>query len=155
MRSFCSAAFITVGLGCMIGSATAMAQPITGCFVRVYDSNHLAKNPRQTIRRIQFQVLAEYDPVAYGIRVSLKNDRRPWDAGGGCEPEGSSLRCGLDDDSGRVRITPTKDGVRLDVIDHMSFIADKPDGDLARKTFSDAAHRTFIMARAKDSDCKQ
>ena len=155
MRSLCGAAFIAASFCCILVPASAVAQPITGCFVRTYDSNHLAKNPRQIIRRIQFQVLSEYDPVAYGIRVSLKNDRRPWDAGGGCEPEGSSLRCGLDDDSGRVRITPTKDGVRLDVIDHMSFIADKPDGDLDRKTFSDAAHRTFIMTQAKDSDCKQ
>ncbi|MCC3244051.1 hypothetical protein LG047_01740 [Methylocystis sp. WRRC1] len=136
-------------------AARAEAAQLQGCYVRVYDADHLAKNPRQIIRRIQFERMeGDYDPPQYGVRVHLKSDKRPWDAGGPCKPEGASLRCDLDGDSGHVRATPDGDKLRLEVIDYIGFEADAKNGDLDRKSFSDAAHKTFILSHEKPKACK-
>jgi hypothetical protein len=135
-------------------SAPAVAKE-NDCYVRVYDAEHLAKNPQQIVRRIQLERMADAGvPVYFSIRIHLKNDKRPWDAGGPCKAEGTAFRCELDGDSGHVRLSPDGEDMRLDVIDYMGFEADAKNGDLDRKSFSDPAHKTFIAPKAKPADCK-
>jgi hypothetical protein len=132
----------------------AFAEPISGCYIRAYSADHMAKNPKQRIQRIVLERLEDLDPVTIGIVAGIKGDKRRWDAGGSCKTEGDALDCGLDGDRGRVKITPVPEGARLEVVTYIGFEADKPDGDLDHKSFSDAAHKVFVLPRAKVKDCK-
>jgi len=133
--------------------APCRAEGIDGCWVRVYEPAHLAQNPRQIIRRIQFQ---RVDPAGpdYGIRALLKNDRRSWDAGGPCKAEGAGFRCDLDGDNGHVRVTRGGETLRLEVVDYIGFEADGKNGDLDHKSFGDEAHKVFLLFHSRDEDCK-
>jgi hypothetical protein len=139
--------------GALAAPFAARAEPLKGCYIRIYDADHLAKNPRQIIRRIQFERVEGAGPASYGVQAYLKNDKRIWDAGGSCKPEGAALLCELDGDSGHIRATPDGEKLSLDVIDEIGFEADKKNGDLDRKTFRDEAHKSFILSRANAAEC--
>ena len=91
-------------------SGAAAVQAQQSCFARNYSSEHLAKNPGQTVRRMQivFEGLAEGPGTlgtSAGVAVWFRDDARRWTEGFYCPPEaeGGAL-CAIDCDGGAIRM---------------------------------------------------
>jgi len=112
-----AAEFDTRIFGRPIGNKTAYA-----CFVRRYDSDHLARHPLQKVSGMKLLVMAEYPPEehtsALSFRLGLKYRTRKgdFDSSGYCghtvaEDAGNDLRlgCGVDCDGGGIGVALSKD----------------------------------------------
>jgi len=89
-----------------------LIEPAAGksaCFIRVYGADHLRRNPRQKTRSMT--VWLKYQPagpgvpgvaLGLGLEISLRGDRLPFFAQGGCEWDPHANR-----DTGGKRLLPT------------------------------------------------
>lgn len=91
------------------------------CFVRVYDAEHLARHPKQKVRRMKLLVTAEgatkesADSFSFRLGLNYRNKRSTFDSSGGCNPvaeegtKNSQLSCYVDCDGGGIGITLAND----------------------------------------------
>jgi hypothetical protein len=139
------------------------------CFVRVYDSDHLARHPLQKVSAMKLLVAAERVPedkmLNYSFRLGVKFRNRPgdFDSSGDCGhgriPENASdksqLGCGVDCDGGGITVELTSEAkstlVRLDSI--RIWRNNKPE-DEGLNLEGGADDRVFRLDRARLEDCR-
>jgi hypothetical protein len=138
------------------------------CFVRRYDSAHLARHPLQKVSAMRLLVTAEKaedDPhLGYSVRLGVKFVKRPgdFDSSGSCGSpgieEGSNkivFSCGVDCDGGGISVELTKENastlVRLESI--RIWRNNKPDDEGLDLT-GGADDKIFRLDRAKLEMCQ-
>src|SRR5262249_35605416 len=153
----------------MFAADIARQKKSYACFVRVYDSDHLARHPLQKVSAMKLLVTGEHMPedkaLNYSFRLGVKFRRRPgdFDSSGDCGhgrlPENASdkaqLGCGVDCDGGGITVELTPDAkstlVRLDSI--RIWRNNKPE-DEGLNLEGGADDRVFRLDRARLEDCK-
>jgi hypothetical protein len=139
------------------------------CFVRRYDSAHLARHPLQKVAAMKLLVDADKDEetksLNYSFRLGVKFTKRPgdFDSSGSCsKPQGTvvgdskiKFSCGVDCDGGGISVELNKDNkftlVRLDSIRIWRNNQPEEDGlDLS----GGADDRIFRLDRVKLDQCK-
>lgn len=139
------------------------------CFVRQYDSAHLAKHPLQKVSAMKLLVTAEVMPEdaqfshSFRLGVKFRNRSGNFDSSGGCRhtevsenPNGKeTLACAVDCDGGGIRVELVPDNkatlLRLDAI--RIWNNNKPDDEGLDLT-GGADDRVFRLDRAPLELCK-
>jgi hypothetical protein len=139
------------------------------CFVRVYDSAHLAKHPLQKVKAMKLLVTGEkgddFPVLAYSFRLGLsfRNRKGNFDSSGSCGSAGitespahkTMLGCGVDCDGGGISVEMTPDNkatlVRLERI--RIWQNSKPD-DEGLDLSGGADDKIFRLDRANIDLCK-
>jgi hypothetical protein len=98
------------------------AQRSDPCLARTYDSEHLARNPRQRVTR--FHLIRERVPVPdqnnaerFTVRIGfrLRNDSDSYSVNGICTTHGEVAECMGEGDAGEFRLELRGDAVRVQV----------------------------------------
>lgn len=149
--------------------AGALAPKTTyACFVRAYDSEHLAKHPKQKVSAMKLLVTAEHPPddkvTNYSFRLGVKYRHRPgdFDSSGSCshviaENTGGEIRlgCGVDCDGGGLDVAVSRDDksavIRLESI--RIWLHNKPDEDAEHSLVAGADDKVFRLDRADVREC--
>jgi hypothetical protein len=139
------------------------------CFVRRYDTSHLAQHPRQKVSAMKLLVTAENPPeektTNYSFRIGVQYRHRPgkFDSSGYCnhvvaEDKGNEIRyCGVDCDGGGIDVAMKDDKsaiIRLERI--VVWDRNKPDDEEARDALlADADDKIFQVRRADLRECAE
>ena len=140
------------------------------CFVRRYDTGHLAQHPRQRVSAIKLLVSAEIPPdqetTNYSFRLGFKYRHRPgdFDSSGDCghvvaEDTGNEIRlgCGVDCDGGGIDVALSKDDrsaiIRLERI--TVWQRHKPDDEGTDALNAGADDKMFRLDRADAGECAE
>jgi hypothetical protein len=142
------------------------------CFVRRYDSDHLARHPKQKVSAMKLLVTAEIpqdeenkDNVThYSFRLGLKYRHRSgdFDSSGSCnhfvpEDKGDEIRlgCSVDCDGGGINVAMSKDdkSAILRVERVRIWQNSKPDEELSDALVGGADDKVFRLDRAEIRDC--
>ena len=150
------------------------AGPVTktktyACFVRLYDSDHLARHPLQKVSAMKLLVTAETVPESDGpsysfrLGVRYRNKSGAFDSSGDCRHSDISadtdnearLGCGVDCDGGGISIGLTKDYkatlIRLERI--RIWRNNKPDEEASDSLVAGADDKIFRLDRAGLDEC--
>lgn len=150
--------------------AGAPGKKAYACFVRIYDSGHLARHPKQKIGTMKLLVTAEIPSdqqiTNYSFRLGVRYRHRPgdFDSSGDCghvvaEDTGKEIRlgCGVDCDGGGLDVALSKDNksaiIRLDRI--TVWQRNKPDDDAADALLAGADDKIFRLDRAEPRECAE
>lgn len=149
--------------------AGALAPKTTyACFVRAYDTDHLAKHPKQKVAAMKLLVTAEHPPddkvTNYSFRLGVKYRHRAgdFDFSGSCshviaENTGGEIRlgCGVDCDGGGLDVAVSKDDrsavIRLESI--RIWLHNKPDDEAEHSLTAGADDKVFRLDRADNGEC--
>src|ERR1700754_3205140 len=150
--------------------AGALAPPKTtyACFVRAYDSEHLAKHPKQKVAAMKLLVTAEHPAdekvTNYSFRLGVKYRHRPgnFDSSGSCnhfipEDAGDEIRlgCGVDCEGGGLNVAVAKDDksaiIRLERI--RIWQNNKPDDEAEHSLVAGADDKIFRLDPACNREC--
>lgn len=146
---------------CMVFPASmvfAQAAPAFGCYERVYDARHLAEHKGQSVRRIIGTLVKSEGEETPGTAATLhldvwfKGDQRKYDAGGGCAPQSSGLRCGMDGDAGSLNLSAAAKGMRLEIPSSISVETEGEDEAVYKKV-TGPEHRVFLMQPVPAARC--
>lgn len=88
------------------------------CYLRAYDSAHLASHPDQLVKEIALGPEPgsfEADVLVLRVTVRLRGDAELRQADAYCENTGGTLSCGLEGDAGWFQLSPTAKGARMEV----------------------------------------
>ena len=145
------------------------------CYGRTYSKSHLAKHPRQRIRKIwigNFPVADQHPPEAYSpvntkqtgvifmrVKVWFRDNRHSFSQTGLCQRDGKALSCPIECDGGHFSIHAR--GKKL-LLKTEGFMVVKDDGcggegegiDYRRvggKKYDDGA---FLLSRLPEKKCK-
>jgi hypothetical protein len=121
VKSILTAALAVVISGLPVQAASIL-DPMLGspgdCYYRFYDEAHLRSHPRQMVESIFLTYDTDYqDPnaeltLSFGI---ASRDGKFFDGVGICDGN----VCGVEGDGGAFKLTPYRDGLRLDVVQRM------------------------------------
>jgi hypothetical protein len=145
-------------------------QKAYACFVRRYDSGHLAQHPKQKVSAMKLLVTAEIPEDArqldYSFRLGVKYRNRPgdFDSSGYCkhvvaEDSGHEIRfgCSVDCEGGGINVALSKDDksviVRLGRI--VVWGRNKPDDEASDSLVSGADDKIFRVDRADQRECAE
>jgi hypothetical protein len=151
------------------------AGPVTknksyACFVRRYDSEHLARHPLQKVSAMKLLVtaetVAESDGPSYSFRLGVRyrNKSGTFDSSGDCGQSEISadtnnearFGCGVDCDGGGLSIGLTKDYkatlIRLERI--RIWRDNKPDDEASDSLVAGADDKIFRLDRASLEECR-
>ena len=145
-----------------------LAPTITyACFVRAYDSEHLAKHPKQKVSGMKLLVTVEHPPddkVNYSFRLGVKYRHRAgnFDSSGSCnhfipEDAGDEIRlgCGVDCDGGGLSVAVAKDDksaiIRLERV--RIWQNNKPDDEAEHELVAGADDKIFRLDRTDNKEC--
>jgi hypothetical protein len=102
-----------------ISGASASADP---CFARAYDPAHMRQRPRQLVtrfllRRQRVEVEAENSARRFTIVVTfaLRNSNDTFSTNAICTPRGDRAACVGEGDTGAFEVSPSGQGLRVDV----------------------------------------
>ena len=138
------------------------------CFVRKYDSDHLARHPKQKVAAMKLLMTAEYQDetkeLQYSFRLGFRYRHRSgdFDSSGSCghalfEENGREIRfgCGVDCEGGGIGVALSKDDksavVRLERV--RVWQNNKPDDDAEQSLVAGADDRIFRLDRVDNADC--
>jgi hypothetical protein len=128
------------------------------CFLRAYDGDHLARNPRQrvvhmTLRRVRSAPPEENSEARYTVAVTfqIRGNRDRFEVNGICTPRGEAADCQGEGDAGGFRLSaqPQGGGLRLDVVERLQ--AEGARGFSPDLMLSD--DRAFLLARVSSTLC--
>ncbi len=140
------------------------------CFVRHYDSEHMAHHPKQKVTTMKLLMTAEVPldekVLNYSFRLGVKYRNRSgnFDSSGGCghavfEDAGNEVRfgCGVDCDGGGIGVALSKDAksaiVRLERV--KIWQRNKPDDDAGDDLVAGADDRIFRVDRIDTRECAE
>ena len=139
------------------------------CFVRRYDAAHLARHPKQRVKRMILLVEAELIPedkklnYSFAIRFNLRDRKSTFDSGGDCghvapaenNADRLHLGCSVDCDGGGLEAELVANDKQLRVSIDRIAIQDnsKPDED-ERDGFGGGDDRVFLLDRTDLDACK-
>jgi hypothetical protein len=140
------------------------------CFVRKYDSDHLANHPKQKVAAMKLLMTAEIPSdektLNYSFRLGFKYRQRigDFDSSGGCghavfEDAGNEIRfgCAVDCDGGGIGVALSKDDksvvVRLERV--RIWLRDKPDEETGDDLVAGADDKMFRLDRAELRQCAE
>jgi hypothetical protein len=136
------------------------------CFMRRYDSSHLAQHPSQKVSAIKLLVTVEYPPedktYGYSFRLGVKyRDRKvDYDSAGDCghvmsEETGNEMRlgCGIDCDGGGLGVTLAKDDRSATVELERIRIWQHKDQGMSESLVAGEDDKAFRLDRASLRDC--
>lgn len=138
------------------------------CFVRRYDAEHLARNPKQKVAAMKLLISAEYDKedkqLHNSFRLGFRYRHRSgdFDSSGSCShtvftKNGNDVRlgCGVDCEGGGIDVALSKDDksaiVRLARI--RVWQNNKPDDDAEESLVSGADDSIFRLDRTDNGEC--
>jgi hypothetical protein len=151
----------------VFGTASG-ADKAYACFVRRYDSDHLARHPLQKVSAMKLLVTAEKEPEnagdAYSFRLGFKyrNRKGDYDSSGSCrhvvaEDEGHQLRfgCGVDCDGGGIDVALANDdkSTLVSVERVRIWQHNKPDEEASGDLEGGADDRIFRLDRTDLREC--
>ena len=117
-RMICAAIFMSVAAAPVAAQSPMdrMFPDRSGCYLRQYSPDHLAKHPEQRVTRIALTAEADVADPMLGLWVDVTLRGVP----GGeylalayCENIDDTLYCSMEGDAGAFTITPRKDGAIL------------------------------------------
>jgi hypothetical protein len=136
------------------------------CFVRRYDSAHLAQHPLQKVSAMKLLVTVEYPPedktYRYSFRLGVKYRGRKvdYDSAGDCghvmsEETGNEMRlgCGIDCDGGGLGVTLAKDDKSATVELERIRIWRHKDQAMSESLEAGEDDKAFRLDRASLRDC--
>lgn len=140
------------------------------CFIRKYDSDHLAHHPKQKVAAMKLLMTAEMpadeNTLNYTFRLGFKYRHRSgnFDSSGGCghavfEDAGNEVRfgCGVDCDGGGIGVALARDDksavVRLARV--RSWLRDKPDDEAGDDLVAGDDDGIFRLDRADLRQCAE
>jgi hypothetical protein len=138
------------------------------CFVRRYDSGHLARHPKQKVAAMKLLVSAEFDTedkqLHNSFRLGFRYRQRAGDfaSGGSCHhvvfaKDGNEIRlgCGVDCEGGSIGVALAKDDksaiVRLARV--RVWRNDKPDDEAELSLVAGSDDGIFRLERTDSSEC--
>lgn len=141
------------------------------CFARRYDAAHLARHPKQTVKRMILLVSAESVPedkklnYSFGLRFGFRDRKGTFDSAGDCGHVGPAenaadrlqLGCGVDCDGGGLSAELVNNDKQLRVsIDSIAIWNSKSEGDIDdRDGFNGGADdRVFLLERTGLDACR-
>ncbi|MGI8526433.1 MAG: hypothetical protein ACR2K5_09705 [Pseudolabrys sp.] len=138
------------------------------CFVRRYDSAHLARHPLQKVSAMRLLVAAEKSEngpnLSYSFRLGVKFSKRPgdFDSSGYCGTPGIEARadkvvlsCGVDCDGGGISAEFNKENkFALMRLDRISIWRNNKPDDEGLDLSGGADDKVFRLDRAKLDMCK-
>lgn len=139
------------------------------CFVRRYDTAHLARHPEQKVRAMKLLVTAEVDSeskslgYSFSLDVSLRHRAGHFRSGGTCGHPLSSqisadklqLGCGVDCDGGGLSVELTGgDRAVLVRIEEISIWSENGDRETGQRLAGGSDDRMFRLDRASLADCR-
>ena len=150
--------------------AGPLGQKTYACFVRRYDSGHLARHPQQKVSAMKLLVTAEDAPedktTNYSFRLGFNYRHRSgnFDSSGYCnhvvaEDAGKEIRlgCGVDCEGGGIDVAMSKDDksalIRLERI--RIWERNKADDDASDDLVAGADDKIFRVDRAHLSECAE
>jgi hypothetical protein len=109
------------------GDLAKLVAPIHGrkaCYARIYDSEHLKKNPRQQTKSLMLQIQYHYPEkreqhqqpyYLYRLKAQVKGQKAALQASGDCAPDGAKIRCSVECDGGEffLELEKATGGLRL------------------------------------------
>jgi hypothetical protein len=140
------------------------------CFVRQYDSEHLARHPLQKVSAMKLLLTAETLPESDGpdysfrLGVRYRNKAGVFDSSGGCGLSETTatgdndvrLSCNVDCDGGEIGVGLAKDSkatlIRLERI--RIWRDNKPDDDASDELVAGADDKIFRLDRADLEECR-
>jgi hypothetical protein len=132
-----------------------------GCYKRLYDDAHFAKNPKQRVKVITFDFEPQKDansrlsmgPIQFGVSVIF---RAKADGEGGapsvCKDEGGKIACYAEADAGTFEVTREgSDGIRLRMTRGLGFENDTKKGFVSMEDGPD--DKMFVLRKAPFKAC--
>lgn len=163
--------FVSLFAGLLVGelavAETALNQHFgdgDSCYAREYTTEHLVKNPEQTVSFIKFGsfpswfdargIIRSEDSVPFSIEVNFKNDRRNYVNGGECRTQGDDLKCQIDCDGGGF-ILKHKDAasILLYTRPDQGFAVAGCDGNDYRSVTDKTDDKIFLLHRMPAEQC--
>lgn len=140
--------------------SSSAAAPYEGCFVRTYDAAHLAAHKRQTVAAIKLRLTPRKmeDPltVAAEMRLDVRGRDGAFYAVGACREQPQNASCGLDQDAGKISLTPGANGLLMSIVqDVRADAASGEESDFVTVRLSNPEDRTFALAAASAESCKE
>ena len=127
------------------------------CYMRVYDGQHLARNPSQKVSRIMFALdpdnLGGQKPKFGGVlRLNVKGATELFTGSSYCTNERGQLVCRIEGDGGTFKIKPgSNDGLMIDVVgDGLRFEGNSGFAEVGGNTSDD---NRFILSRVETELC--
>lgn len=130
--------------------------PGGACYLATYDEPHLAAHPQQTI--VTFLITDVGEDVRaldtetqkhLGFAFQIKDDSDIYTGLGACTPSQSAAACLIEGDGGEFTITPTTNGLRVDIARMEIEGPERVTPDLAHS----AENRTLQLTRSSGTDC--
>ncbi|WP_439575733.1 hypothetical protein [Phreatobacter sp.] len=126
------------------------------CFARVYDADHLARNPRQrveriSLRRTRVEVPAENNARTFSVQLAfqLRGGDDSYNVVGICRTSGQRAECGGEGDAGAFRLSFSGEALRLEVVGRLEVEGERgASPDLARSD-----DRVFLLRPAAPAAC--
>jgi hypothetical protein len=132
-----------------------------GCYKRVYDDAHFARNPKQRVKVIAFDFEPQKDansristgPIQFGVSVIFRSKA---DGEGGapssCKDEGGKIACYAEGDAGTFEITREgSDGIMLRMTRGLGFENDTKKGFVSMEDGPD--DKVFVLRKAPLKAC--
>jgi hypothetical protein len=149
--------------------AGPLSQKTYACFVRRYDTSHLAQHPKQKVSAMKLLVTAEDAPedktVNYSFRLGFKYRHRPgnFDSSGFCshivaENSGGEIRlgCGVDCEGGGIEVAMKDDKSALIRLERIRiWERNKPDDDASNDLVAGADDKIFRVDRTDLHECSE
>jgi hypothetical protein len=142
-------------------NSPANAADMNGCWVRDYDSTHLAQHRTQRIKRVTLRLspMRDSEPWTTSAEVASQIRTGPgwWVAGGDCTTSGAGLSCTIDDDGGRFDVRLDGQQLRMEVVDDLRLVRSQDavgDGPEVHLRSNDPENRIYLLNRSKLSQCR-
>jgi hypothetical protein len=141
------------------------------CFARRYDAAHLARHPKQTVKRMILLVKSELLPedkilnYSFGLRFAFRDRKGTFDSAGDCGHVGPAenaadrlqLGCGVDCDGGGLTAELVNNDKQLRVsIDSIAIWNSKSKGDIDDRDGLNAGadDHVFLLERTGLDECR-
>jgi hypothetical protein len=154
----------------VFGGTVDPAKKTYSCFIRSYDSEHLAEHPQQKVSAMKLLLTAEQDTeeheMNYSFRLGVKyrNKSGNYDSSGDCghgkftdeKTNEAMLGCGVDCDGGGIGVHLAKDDKSVIVkLERIRIWKDKNyDEDAAQDLVAGADDKAFRLDRTTLKDCE-
>jgi len=142
--------------GLVASADTLFAAP--SCYMRLYDGQHLARNPKQSVNRIMLAIDADNlgqapaSRFSSALRVNVKGVRETFTGNALCASERAQLLCGVEGDGGTFRIKPgSNDSLMIEVVgDGLRFEGNSGFAAVGGRVSDD---NRFILSRVEFERC--
>lgn len=139
-------------------AASAHAEPLLGCFARVYDRQHLAQHPDQLITAVKLKIYpSPLDrTLSFAVQMQRRGEDKPLHNSGSCREEGSKMTCGIDCDGGGVSVTRRSSSTILMGLVGIRMLScgDTADDENGVYVTSGKDDRDFLLNHVDDAVCR-